>query len=104
MKALLILLSLAIAIILMNACSTPPKVAQGTVINSDTESNIMVIVDESTPGSTLEFSLQGAEIGAELLPGDTVRVAYREEGGKLVALRIMNITRQAELKESGGAH
>ena len=101
MKTLLTAISLAIGVILLASCATPPKVVQGTVVSYDTTSNMMVINDESQPGSTLELSLVGAEVGANSLPGDTVRIAYHEQNGKRTATRVMKIAGQAEVKPGG---
>ena len=97
MRNLLIRMSLLIAVALAACGGAAPKVAQGTVLKFDAEHATMALRDESDPGNILEFSVQGAEIGAVTMPGDTVRVAYREAEGKLRATRVMNITRQAEL-------
>jgi hypothetical protein len=98
MKILRIGLLPAIAVVLIAACGTPPKVVQGTVVSYDGAAMTMVIRDEADPGRTLELSLEEAEIGAVPVPGDKVRIAYNERDGKLRATRVMNITRQAELK------
>jgi hypothetical protein len=49
----------------------------------------------------LTFSLQGAEYGSEPAVGDSLRLAFREEGGKFTALRIMNLSKKAETKKKG---
>jgi hypothetical protein len=87
-------------------CGQAPLVAQGTVMSYDPGSKIMVIKDEAPPQVELTFSLENlgkSDIGAEPAVGDLVRVAYREQEGKLLATRLMDLTRQAELKK-GGAH
>jgi type IV pilus biogenesis protein CpaD/CtpE len=90
-------MSLVTAAALMAACAPSPKVVQGTVISYDTATKTMVIHDESKPDSTLTFSLQDAEVGADALPGDTVRVSFLDRDGKMAATRVMNITRQEEV-------
>jgi type IV pilus biogenesis protein CpaD/CtpE len=97
MKHVLILASLVAAAFLLAACATSPKVAQGTVVSYDLATKTMVIQDESKPESALTFSLQDAEVGADALPGDTVRVSYLDQDGKMAATRVMNITRQEEV-------
>jgi hypothetical protein len=86
-----VLVLLIVGLALATACQAPPKVIQGTVIVFDMANGIMKITDESTPGAELEFSLEGAEIGAVAQPGDTIRVAYRESNGKRTATRIMKV-------------
>jgi hypothetical protein len=76
------------------ACGRAPEVVQGTVSSYDRETNVVVIEEESR--GSLEVSLEGAEIGAEPLPGDVVRIACRARDGRLRATRVMNISRQSE--------
>jgi hypothetical protein len=99
----ILLLSLAP---LLLACGDGPSVLQGTVVGYDSQAKVVTVKDERAPGATTEISVAGAEIGAEPAPGDTVRIAYRVTGGRPVASRVMNITRQTEVgkgaKTSGG--
>jgi ribosomal protein S1 len=92
----------AILVVLATGCTAPPQVVQGTVTSINPESHVLVMTDEKSPGRQLSLSLEGAEIGAQPAPGDTVRVAFRAEGDKLVATRVMNLTRQGDIK--GGGH
>ena len=92
----------AILALAVCACANPPKVAQGTVTSYTTDTKTMVIMAEPPDNKEMTFSLKGAELGAAPAPKDLVRVAYKEEGGNLVAIRVMNITRQKELKTGGG--
>jgi hypothetical protein len=96
MRILLAALTVGMAFLL--SCATPPKVVQGTVVSSDNSQKIVTIRDEGKPDSTLEFSFEEAEVGAKPQPGDTIRVAYLVQDGKLKATRIMNISRQKDLK------
>jgi hypothetical protein len=97
MKALAVILFF-IAIALMSSCASPPTVIQGEVVRYDGGNQTMAVRDETAPGTTLEFSLEGAEVGAKPNPGDNVRIAYFTKGDKLIATRIMNISQQKELK------
>ncbi len=90
--------------VVAGACGSPPKVVQGIVVSYETASKTLTVKDERPPQQELVFSLQGAEIGADPAPKDQVRLAYRDEGGSLVATRVMNLTRQKELRSSGGGH
>jgi hypothetical protein len=85
------------------ACGEPPKVAQGTVVSYQPDTKILVLKESGETGQEQTFSLEGADIGAEPGPGDEVRLAYRDQGGKLTALRVMNMTKQDELKQ-GAKH
>jgi hypothetical protein len=89
-------LALVLAFFLVG-CFRAPLVVQGTVQSYDADSRSLVVVQDDSLGRTLTISLEGAEIGAEPQPGDTVRVAYHDRDGRLVATRVMNITRQAEI-------
>jgi len=87
--------AVSVALVLTAACTVPPEVVQGTVISYDAAKEVMTISDDSPSGRHLTLSLQNAEIGADPAPGDTVRVAYREQNGELAATRVMNVTRQS---------
>jgi hypothetical protein len=98
-------LSLALAALLPSAtaCVDAPKVIQGHVARYDRVSKLLVIKDELPPAREVELSLAEAEVGAEPGVGERVRLAYHERGGRLVATRLANISRQAEIagKPSG---
>jgi hypothetical protein len=87
------------------ACGDAPKVVQGTVESYDPQARILVVRNERPAGGELQLSLAGSEVGADPQVGDVVRAAYRAEGGRLRATRVMNLTRQAEVglrKSDGG--
>jgi hypothetical protein len=87
------------------ACSGHPAVVQGTVVSYAAASGTLVVKDERPPGAELAFSLQGSDIGAAPAPGDIVRLAYLADSAPFRALRVMNLTRQAELRgKPSGAH
>ena len=90
----LIPILIVISAALLSSCATPPGVAQGKVASCDKASRIVAIHDEAQPGTTLVFSIEGADMGADPIPGDTVRIAYYAQGDKLLATRIMKISRQ----------
>ena len=83
---------------MMDSCATPPQVAQGTVVSWDETNKTVAIGDREKPGSTVEFRFEGAEVGLTPRPGDTIRIAYQTQNGSLKATRIMNISRQKELR------
>jgi starvation-inducible outer membrane lipoprotein len=84
--------------LIMVSCATPPKVVQGTVVSCNESAKIIAIQDQDKPGSTLEFRFGGAEVGANPQPGDIVRIAYRVQNDTRLATRIMNISRQKDIK------
>jgi len=88
--------------LVMISCVESPKVVQGKVQSYQADSKTLVVQDERTPGAEMTISLQGAEIGAEPAPGDLVRIAYRDQSGKPVAIRVMNLTQQKDSGKSGG--
>lgn len=90
--------SLPVLLVLLTGCADPPKVLQGQVVSYDAAATMLAVRDERTPNAVLTLSLAGAELGAEPVAGDLVRIAYREPGGQPKALRVMNLTRQAELR------
>jgi hypothetical protein len=94
----LILIVVIVSLGLLSSCATPPDVVQGTVASCGQANRMLAIHDAEKPGTTLEFSLAEADVGADPIPGDTVRIAYYTKGDKLMATRVMNISRQKELK------
>lgn len=97
----------AAAAALASACGEHPTVVQGTVVSFAAASDVVVVKDERPPNAELTVSLEGSDIGAEPRPGDQVRLAYRRQGDRLRALRVMNLTRQSELRgksSSSGVH
>ncbi|MFH1176241.1 MAG: hypothetical protein V1750_02455 [Acidobacteriota bacterium] len=105
MRAFRLVLVLVATALLVGACGEGPRVVQGQVVSVDNDAKILVIKDEQPPGNEIRLEIEGAELGAETLLGDEVRVAYREVGGRNKALRVMNLTRQAEFgkkAKSGG--
>jgi hypothetical protein len=104
MAKILAVLVLAAAGAGIMSCGPAPVVVEGSVVRYDKDSNNLVVKDERPPNLEISLSLAGAEIGAEPADGDTVRVAYHPESGGNRAVRVMNITRQAELRGGGGKH
>jgi hypothetical protein len=97
MRTVRLVLAFVFCTLLAAACVNPPNVAQGTVARYDAASKTLVVKDERQPQQELVVSLEGAEIGADPVAQDEVRIAYRDEGGRLVATRVMNLTRQKEV-------
>jgi len=91
-----------VLLLLAVSCVESPKVVQGQVRSYSADSKTLVVQDERPPGAELTISLQGAEVGAEPAPGDQVRVSYRDQAGKPVAIRVMNLTKQKDSGKSGG--
>ncbi len=81
--------------VLLSACGEAPRVIQGAVVRYEPSSQILVMQDETKPGVTLRLSLVGAEVGGQTVPGDIVRVAYRDTGSGPVATRVMNVPRSS---------
>ncbi len=87
----------ALSVCLLCACGAPPKVVQGSVISLDPAAKIIVVRDECAPNLDITLSFDGAEIGAEPQVNDLLRVSYTEAGGRLVANRLMNLTKQHDI-------
>jgi hypothetical protein len=88
-------------LLLALGCGPAPSVVQGTVVRYDASQKLLAVRDELPPQATMEISIAAAEVGADPSPGDTVRVAFRVAGGRSVATRVMNLTRQEELARKG---
>ena len=76
------------------SCADPPTVIQGAVVSLDEAGQTITIQDELDPDNVCEFSYEGADVGAKPQLGDTVRIAYRDRGGRFIATRIMNVSHQ----------
>lgn len=82
------------ALVPLLSCSNPPSVLQGKVVSYDTANKVLVVEDEAAPHPQRSLDLKSAEVGGAPAPGNVVRIAYREQGGNLVAGRVMNLTTQ----------
>lgn len=88
----------------MAGCLDAPKVMQGKVVSYDPAARRLVVEDPGPPPAPIELLLAGAEVGSDPLPGDTVRIAYREQQGRRQATRVMNVTRQDKGAKGSGGH
>jgi hypothetical protein len=86
-------LALGAAVALMS-CSDPPQVMQGKVVSYDSSSKLLVLEDEMPPHLQRSLDLTSADVGGAPAPGNVVRVAYRDRGGKLVAGRVMTLAQK----------
>ncbi len=80
------------------SCGEAPQVFQGIVVKYDASSKMLVARNEKPQNNELIFSLRDGDIGAEPAVGDSVRISYRDRNGDLVAIRLMNLSQQTELK------
>lgn len=67
-------------------------VAQGICLSYDEPAKILVLKNE-IDRQEIVFDLAQAQIGILPQRGDLIRVAYRREGQKNTACRVMNVTR-----------
>ena len=94
--------ALLLVALLAVACVPTAPVVQGKVTAVSADGKQVSVQNESQPGEpAATFDVAQAEIGSEPAVGDEVRIVYRDRGGVHVALRLMNITRQQELENSG---
>ncbi len=99
MKHLISVIGCLIITVASTSCGESPQVFQGIVIQYDAAMKTMVARDELSQNNELKLSLQGAEIGSDPVIGDSVRISYRMKDGELIAIRIMNLSHQSELKK-----
>ena len=94
--------ALAVVALAWTGCSAPLPVVQGKVVGVSQDGSTLTVQDERAPeAQPMEVSVKGAEIGAPPAVGDEIRFVYRSEGGRNVALRVMNLTRQREMETKG---
>jgi hypothetical protein len=74
------------------------EVAQGPCLQFNKEGKSLTIENELDK-KPLVFDLSQARIGANPESGHVLRIAYKVEGGKNIALKVMNVTRQNLMKE-----
>ena len=94
-------LALLTMMLVAASCGDAPQVAQGIVIRYDANARSLILREDTALGEEVTFSLQTADFGIEPAIGDTVRLAYRLEGATRLALRVMNLSQQSELKKKG---
>ena len=84
------------------ACAPPSPVVQGPVVSLDRDAKTITLQDEKKPGEPpMTYDISKAEIGSQPEVGDLVRLVYRADAGKNVALRVMNLTQQKERDKKG---
>jgi hypothetical protein len=93
MRNLIKVLAVAATVPLLS-CSNPPSVIQGKVVSYDDAKKVLVLQDELPPNLQRSLDLRSAEVGGAPAPGNVVRIAYRDQGGTLVAGRVMNLSTQ----------
>jgi hypothetical protein len=86
-------------VLVLVSCDEPPIVFQGTVLSYDAGTKTMALRDEAPPQKEMALVLTDAAVGAAPEVGDVVRASYRAADGRFVAIRVMNLTRQKELKK-----
>ncbi|MBF0529169.1 MAG: hypothetical protein HQK55_07845 [Deltaproteobacteria bacterium] len=69
------------------------NVIQGTCVSYDEEKKILVINDELDKKDKT-FDVSTAKVGAKPEKGNTLRVAFKKDGDKLIALKVQNVTKQ----------
>jgi hypothetical protein len=93
MRDLIKILGLGVVVALVG-CSNPPSVLQGKVVSYDTSNKVLVVQVDAAPHQQVTLDLKSAEVGSAPAAGNVVRIAYRDQGGNLVAGRVMNLTTQ----------
>lgn len=95
------MIALLLILCLISSCGEAPRVAQGKVVAYESETKILTLKSDTPATPELTFSLQSADYGVEPSIGDSVRLAYREEAGKRIVLRVMNLSKPSEVKKKG---
>jgi hypothetical protein len=85
------------------------EVVQGACIEYNSETKIIKVTEFDTNFSQnkygnptsieSEFDVSKAKIGANPAPGDIVRIAYKIDGNKKMAIKVMNVTKQDLMKK-----
>jgi hypothetical protein len=84
------------------ACVPVAPVVQGKVTAvTEGGASIAVQVNDQPEAAAMTFDVRTAEIGATPRVGDEVRIVYRDFADVHRALRVMNLTKQRKLEQSG---
>jgi hypothetical protein len=98
-----ILWTILLLTLTVTGCTVDPardsRVYQGTCIALEDAGKTLKLANSQPnlnpiKGESATFDVSTAKVGAPPQPGDVIRVAFLEQGGKMVALRVMNVTRQ----------
>jgi hypothetical protein len=78
---------------------TKSRVYQGVCLKYNPTDQILELKNSQPqlnpiPGETAVFNLANAKVGLTPDPGDVIRVAYKAEGNSLLALKLMNVSKQ----------
>jgi len=96
------LCAFAAAGMLLTACH-PPEVVQGTVVRVDEAGQVLVLRDEQSPNDEHEYAIADAALNVPPAAGDVVRIAYHRDGERLVATRVMTVSRSAAARDTTDA-
>jgi hypothetical protein len=111
MKKMILLCVLSIALVIFLALPVmAASVSQGKTVTYDPDKKLLVIEDYDTnftkeakygspTGQQSTYDLTGTMIGIPPKVGDVVRIAYDEKDNKRHAIKIMNVTKQGDLKK-----
>ena len=80
-------------------------VAQGRCVQMDTAATVLVVEEYDTnfttenpygaaTGIMSEFDVAQAKIGITPEPGDILRIVYTDQGGRMTAIKVMNVSKQ----------
>jgi hypothetical protein len=100
MKIPLIVVLVAAAITALGCNNgTKSRVYQGVCLKYSATEQILELKNTQPqlnpiPGETAVFNLANAKVGLTPDPGDVIRVAYKTEGNALLALKLMNVSKQ----------
>jgi hypothetical protein len=78
------------------------EIAQGKCITYEGGKQLTIEeydVKDKPTGKNTTFETASAVVGIAPKAGDVVRIAYKEESGKKVAVRIMNVSKQDLMKK-----
>jgi len=84
---------LLLAIAGMSCHEIDTEVIQGTCMTFDPAGKMITVKDERE-GTEVVFDLSLARIGLTPEKGNIVRIAYRMEEGRRLAVKVMNVTKQ----------
>ncbi len=107
---LLLTLLTVLSLFVLHAVSYAAEVSQGMCKSFDPSARTLVIEEYDTnitpeqryggaTGIINSYDTSLAQVGIPPSPGDIIRIAYKADGGKRQALKIMNVTKQNLMKK-----
>jgi len=100
-KTIIMVIVICCLPVLAGCTASDSRVFQGTCISYEAKPGELVLENDEPELNPVEesvhqvtFDTSSAEVGLTPSPGDKIRVSYQVEGGRFIASKVMNVTKQ----------